>query len=304
MRRIAISWLILCAALFAAWQMQTPAAASCDWMLGVANCSTPASGGGSCAASTTFLARTSGLSGTESTAYDTMICGMITDGVGCSAWSGSSGNLDALYIFATNTTTTANLNLCGTSHTLTQTGTVTFSADHGYTGDGSTGYLATGINPCAGGFNATQNSETIGAYVLTNRSANQNYAEIGASDGTNYSYITALDAGAAYYDINGAKFPTGTSSNAQGSWAAFRSSSSDVSQYTNESSNGFTGADTSTCVSETIDILALGGSSATLFSADQLSAAYIGASPATTPNIVAIQHRINAYMTALGINVY
>jgi len=46
MRRILIAWLMLCAALFAAWQVQTPAAAQCDWMLGVANCKTPASGGG------------------------------------------------------------------------------------------------------------------------------------------------------------------------------------------------------------------------------------------------------------------
>jgi hypothetical protein len=46
MRRIAISWLMLCGALFAAWQKQTPAVASCDNMLGVFNCKTPASGGG------------------------------------------------------------------------------------------------------------------------------------------------------------------------------------------------------------------------------------------------------------------
>jgi hypothetical protein len=46
MRRIAISWLFLCGALFAAWQLETPAAAQCDTTLGVFNCKTPASGGG------------------------------------------------------------------------------------------------------------------------------------------------------------------------------------------------------------------------------------------------------------------
>src|SRR5229473_5562637 len=59
--------------------------------------------GGGCSQATTFLARTSGLSGTETTAYTNLICGLVTDGV--------YPSLDALYIFATNTTTTANLNL-------------------------------------------------------------------------------------------------------------------------------------------------------------------------------------------------
>ena len=70
-------------------------------------------GGGGCSAATTFLARTSGLSGTETTAYTTMICGMITDGT----WS----LFDGLYVFATNTKTTAKLNLVSTSYGLTRT---------------------------------------------------------------------------------------------------------------------------------------------------------------------------------------
>jgi hypothetical protein len=39
------------------------------------------SGGAGCTAATNFLARTSGLSGTETTAYTTMICGLVTDGI-------------------------------------------------------------------------------------------------------------------------------------------------------------------------------------------------------------------------------
>src|ERR1039457_3408340 len=90
-------------------------------------------GSGNAAQTTAFLARTSGLSGTETTAYTNLINGLVSDGT----WS----LLDALYIFATNSTTTANLNLISTSFGLTQHGTVTFSADHGYTGDGTAGYL-------------------------------------------------------------------------------------------------------------------------------------------------------------------
>jgi hypothetical protein len=84
-----------------------------------------------------------------------MICGMVTDGT----WS----LLDALYIFATNNTTTANLNLVSTSFGITQVGTVTFAADTGYTGDGSTGALGTNFNPnVVSGVNYSLNSASFG----------------------------------------------------------------------------------------------------------------------------------------------
>src|SRR5712664_2840319 len=91
---------------------------------------------GGCSQATTFIARTSGLSGTETTAYTNLICGLVTDGV--------YSTLDALYIFATNTTTTANLNLISTNFGLTGATPPTFSADHGYTGNGTTQFLDTG----------------------------------------------------------------------------------------------------------------------------------------------------------------
>jgi hypothetical protein len=53
---------------------------------------------------TAFLARTSGLSGTETLAYKALINGLVADGV----WS----LLDALWIFATNTTLTASITSC------------------------------------------------------------------------------------------------------------------------------------------------------------------------------------------------
>jgi hypothetical protein len=297
MRRLIAGYLFTVLTLFAAW----PAFAQMSLMGVDGGYQTKSAG--SCAASSVWFARTSGLSATEHNAYDSMICGMISDGVGCSAWSGSSGNLDALYIFATNTTTTANLNLCSINNTLTKTGTVTFSADHGYTGDGSTGYLDTGINPCAGGFNATQNSQEIGAYVLTNRTTSQAYTAIGASDGTNYSYIVPVDAGATYNDLNGHSFLNTTQTSAQGFWMSERSDSVSVHQIKNGSPIGFVGTDSSTCISKTLTILALNGSSVTQFSADQLSAALIGGT-LTSGQITAISNRVNAYMTALGINVY
>src|SRR5215471_17837360 len=75
-----------------------------------------------------FLARTSGLSTQERNAYINLINGLVSDGV----WS----LLDALYVMATNTTSTAALNLVSTSFSLVTHGSMTFTADVGYTGDG------------------------------------------------------------------------------------------------------------------------------------------------------------------------
>src|SRR5260370_657257 len=54
-----------------------------------------------CAQATSFLARTSGLSGTQQTNYTTLICGLETDGIGCSS------KLDALYIMGAPDATTS-----------------------------------------------------------------------------------------------------------------------------------------------------------------------------------------------------
>src|SRR3974390_3125511 len=62
----------------------------------------------SCSQSSNFLARATGVtSNTDKTNYDTMICGLVTDGV----WS----KLDALYVFAAVDRTTAKLNLVSSS---------------------------------------------------------------------------------------------------------------------------------------------------------------------------------------------
>ncbi len=59
--------------------------------------------------------------------------------------------LDALYVLAAANSNAALLNWVSTSFNLTATNSPTFTADRGYTFDGSTNYLATGINFTAGG---------------------------------------------------------------------------------------------------------------------------------------------------------
>jgi hypothetical protein len=249
----------------------------------------------------TFLARTSGLSGTETTAYTNMICGMISDGVGCSAWSGSTGNLDIFYFLATNTTTTANLNLCSSSFTLTPSNTPTFNADQGYTGNASNMKLDTGFSSASGGSYSSTTSASIGFYDRTLRATSDSYVQVGAVTGGQFDYCTSN-----FQNLDGVSFgaPSGTlvaSSQAQGQFVCTRNAGN-VQAYKNGNSTPFVNAAQTigSAPAATITLLTL---SSTNFTSDQLSAAFAGGGLNST-QATAIASRINAAMTALGTNVY
>lgn len=286
MRKLLSLYVVTCALLFAAWQ--------CFAQLPLTHGGLGAPASGACSQYSTFIARTSGTSGTEQSAYQTMICGMVTDGT----WS----LLDAFYIFATNSTTTANLNLVSTSFTLSQTGTVTFSADHGYTGDGSTGYLDTGFTP-SGSQNFTQNSASLGAYNLTSNTT----STIGMLVGSGFpeSFIgNAPTSGQFWGSISGAGPILTGQPNSQGSWGGSRTASSTTTYWKNGTKISTDTTDASTGLpSHSFTILAENGSSVQRFAVYQLSAAWIGAGMTDTQE-QNVMSRINAYMTALSINVY
>lgn len=150
----------------------------------------PAAGG--CVNSATYIARLTSPSGPEITAYQNLICGLTTDGqitgnlgsTGC----GATGNgwIDVLAMFATTSRGNAVLNICGTAQTLVeQAGPITFTADNGFTPNGTTQYLtinnyelSSTANTCGNGAatcNISGNSGaslTFAAYAGTSRSAN------------------------------------------------------------------------------------------------------------------------------------
>jgi hypothetical protein len=122
--------------------------------------SAPTAAGG-CAEATAFLARTSGLNGAHQTAYTTMICGLVSDGV----WS----SLDALYIFATDTAGNAALNLTSSSFGITLTpANFTFTADQGYSAATTSGGLSSNFNPAtAPSPQWSQNSAFVGVWRIS-----------------------------------------------------------------------------------------------------------------------------------------
>jgi len=260
----------------------------------------------SCAQSTSFLARASAItSNTDKTNYDNLICGLETDGVGC------SNTLDVLYILAAPDSATYLLNLCSASFTLTVTGTGTFTASQGWAGNGSTGFLNTGYDPSAGTFGGTLNSQ-MGVYIRTSRGANANTIAMGAnrSAGASFLYIQPLNGGNIGWSVNGsaAGFPTAANTNVQGTWAASRvSSSTNTNLYKNGNATAFAGPTNNPNTNMMNVSVYIGATNnigtAAQFSTDQIAAAWYGAGTNGT-GVAAIQNRINTFMTAYGTNVY
>jgi hypothetical protein len=266
-------------------------------------------------AATNFLARTSGLSATERNAYINLINGLVADGIITGNLSGAAGCgsvLDALYILSTNTTTTAKLNLCGTSFSLVYSGTPPeasqFSADHGYTGDGSTVLLNTQFNPSTAGGNFALNSASLGVYDLTNRAANASL-QIGAADPTpEYDFINVLQAtGSMQSELNGnANNVSAGAGTSNGLSASSRTGSTAISMYKNGSSTPFATPATTSVGRVNNNLYILGANISGVagsFTSDQLSAVFIGGG-LTGAQYAALAARINAYMTAVGCNVY
>lgn len=254
--------------------------------------------GAACSQYTTFIARTSGTSATEQAAYQTMICGMVTDGT----WS----LFDALYIFATNSTTTAGLNLVSTNYTATVHGTLTFSADHGWTGNGSTGYIDTGLSATAGGINFSQNSASGLIYDLTSATSTDNQCQLGQDAGTNFDLVLCnifASGPSLRYSVATTASPVNNISNAnsQGSYLVNRTSSSTEVVYKNGSLLSTNSQTSGALSNDNFYVFNTNGDS--FFTSHQLSAAGIGGG-LTSTQITNVQSRLNAYMTALGINVY
>lgn len=259
----------------------------------------------SCSQSSDFLARATAITNdTDKTNYDTLICGLETDGIGC------SNTLDLLYVLAAPDSATSLLNLCSASFALTTSGTITFAANEGYTSNGTTGYLDTNYTPSTNAVLSTLNSTIMGVYDRTNRTTNNNSVQFGGKGpAAHYSYMTILDTtDRVETSVNSSNFPTfTTNTNAQGAVSSSRTGASAAGVYKNLTSISLTiaGSANSTGLPDgKLFIAALNSNGSTLqYTTDQLAAAWYGAG-LTGANSVLLHTRINNFMTAYGKNVF
>jgi hypothetical protein len=251
--------------------------------------------GGACAQATVFLARTSGLNGTETTAYTNLICGMVTDG--------TYSLLDTLYIFATNTTTTATLNVAQNAFNLTWTSLVncTFAAYSGITGDGSTCFASTGYIPSSAGGNYALNSASLGVCVLNSRTTGQSYTAIGVG-ATVFAYIQPHNPSGNYEsELNSSTFPASAQANVQGAWATTRTGTTLITYYLNGTSFA-TPADNvgGGMPTAALYVFAINNNPAAgNFSADKLAYAFSGAG-LTAGQVSNVRTRLQTFISAVG----
>jgi hypothetical protein len=97
---------------------------------------------------------------TRARQYNTVFVGLRSAGL--------LAKLDALYLMAAADSQAARQNLIQNAYNLTAVNAPTFTADQGYTGDGSSSYLTTGFTPSTAGGKYALNSAHLGAYLLTN----------------------------------------------------------------------------------------------------------------------------------------
>jgi hypothetical protein len=249
-----------------------------------------------------FLNRTSGLNFAHIKAYTDLINGLVSDGV----WS----KLDVLYIFATQDTTTALLNLVSTSFNGTANGSPSFTADRGYTGvDASnTVYINSGFNPTtASSPQFTTNSCHVSAWadnaVTAGSSGGAVMGQSGAGGSSNVTTIHArYSDGNAYFRINDATPLSGfTSASSVGHWLASRTGASASVGYKNGSTFGTPNQAAGTITSNNFFVLAYNqNGTAASGSACQITMASIGAG-LTATDATNFYSRLRSYMTAVGV---
>lgn len=247
-----------------------------------------------------FLDRTTGLDSTHQNAYRALINGLAADGV----WT----KFDFLYIFATADQTTALLNLVSTSYTAITHGTVNFTADRGYTGDGSTFYITNGYIPGLG-INYTRNSASAGFYNLTSDTS-ITLSTIFREDAVNFDiFLVQQGTGhtSAYITSGGAdpSHLTSTTTDNQGQYIASRTSSVQADLYVNGSSTPDNSLSSwnSAALGGSTPLYIFSNSGIAGFLLDEISTVWM-AGGLTASEAASVAARINTYMTTFSINVY
>jgi hypothetical protein len=245
------------------------------------------------AETTAFLARADAITtvgATERAAYKALINGLVSDGI--------FAKLDVLFVFATDTSAHALLNLVSSTYTASLVNAPTFTADRGYTGNGTSTEVLTTFNPStASSPHFVQNSAHISAWNLTN--SNDNGGLWGCAQGGHEAIIPSFSGGDTYLRVNdgaGAQ----TTVDPRGFFLGNRDSSTGRQGYQNGSALGAYGSVSSVAVPN-FAFAALGDTAGEGgFSSQQIAMASAGGSMNSTEQ-GNFYSRLRTYMTAVGV---
>ncbi|CAN5551653.1 hypothetical protein BH10PSE14_BH10PSE14_41730 [soil metagenome] len=216
---------------------------------------------------------------------DTLVVGLKSDGI----WA----SLDLLVLPAAHDAQAGLVNAMNPALTATINGAMTFTADRGYAGDGSTGYISTVTND-SGWARFSQNSLTFGCWLNVN-AATLNV--MGQASGTllrlNPTNGTSMTARICSTSSVSGAVPTGT--------GLFMANRSDANTGTIYRNGAQIGTNASYVASAFVGDPLLFGRAATSYTTARAAALVLGGSLDATRQ-TALYTRLSSYLTAIGAN--
>lgn len=242
-------------------------------------------GGYDIAAVTYFAAMSSQPDGTRKRLLNELIVGLKTDGV----WP----LLDWLSIMAAHDAQAARINAKNPAQVATEAVAPTFTTDRGYTGNGSTQYLDTGVNPSTAGGLFSQNSAHMGVWTGTNVTNGLEFDVGNARSRINPRSGGNFVCGGNASSGDTSALPVATSI---GHTAWYRNNSADFRTFKN---GAFVETETRTSEALTNANVRICDTDGSTFSTRRIQAVHWGGAPSDA-NVLAIYNRLNTYMTAVG----
>lgn len=183
-----------------------------------------------CPQATTYIAALTSPTAPQQAAYKLGICSMVAHN--------TFSLIDILYIHIQQSAANTKVNAVAPgTHDAVQTGTITFVAGAGLTGDATTGFFNTGLTPSTAG--GTLNAWNNGVCITNSRTTGQNWVAFGTDDAVpNQTYFEPLVGGVAGGAINDMAGDNVANGNAQGSWIFTRTGAAASAIYKNGVSTG------------------------------------------------------------------
>lgn len=240
-----------------------------------------------------FNAFTTPPTAARKTAIDTAVKALVSGDV----WD----NFDVLHVYAAADSQAAAINWKNPgTFTASPIALTTFTADRGFTGNGTTTYVDTTFNPTtASSPKFVQNSAHMGVWVLTAR-AGADMADIGMTTVAGTNLYPRFTDNNAYLRLNDSVETGGfavTTSN--GFYLANRSGASSREGYKDGASIGTYAASASAAPLNQNIVVCNGGGVGAHLSTDQCAAACVGSSLNSTQQL-ALYNALLAYMQAVG----
>lgn len=246
-----------------------------------------------------FAAFTTPPDDTRKGLIDNLVVALKTDGV----WA----KLDVLDVFAAADSQAALINwkAPGTFNP-SLVGAPTFTADRGFTTNGSSSYINTNFNPVTAGGQFTQNSAAFGIWSRTSAQASGGGGiDIGSrvNGAIAQNLITtrsSTNTAIGRVNVDTSPANTGASTDGAGHFALRRSASNAWALFRNATSIA-SGSDTSSApTSQSFYVGAVNGAgTAGVFVSRQYAAAHIGSS-LTDADMTALYNALNTYLVAVG----